>query len=74
MESIRIKKMGQTNSIFECQLGGRGGGVRLSWSKANFLKNFFLNPSLTNVDLTKNLILYYLLCSKYRFLQTITQI
>ena len=44
MESIRIKKMGKKNSIFDCQLGGRGGGVRPSWSKANFLIFFVTLP------------------------------
>ena len=40
MESIRIKKMGKKNSIFECQLGGRGGGPA-ELVKSQLFEEFF---------------------------------
>ena len=43
MESIRIKKWVKKNSIFECQLGGRGGGGPAELVKSQ-LFDFFFKP------------------------------
>ena len=45
--SIIIQKNGSTNfKILSANLGGGGGGIRPSWSKANFFNLIFLNTSI----------------------------